>query len=261
MPRGTSPLDEAQLQRRLWTPALAGTAVWFDADDLSTISAESGVVSQWRDKSGFGRHVSQATPGRLPAYTVGGLNGLNVLTFDGVNDSLANAAYSFPTVYSIYAVGRSSATSYSRLLNVSSSRDIFGFIGTGDAGSRYATFFGNGAVWNDILSNTPNQSIASTSILGLVKNNAFDGAIPYINGTSQNVKNGATATATGFIMGTAPNGSQSWNGIVAEFIIIPALSNNPQRQQIEGYLAWKWGLVAKLPATHPFKNRPPMIGD
>jgi hypothetical protein len=30
-----------------------------------------------------------------------------------------------------------------------------------------------------------------------------------------------------------------------------------QRQQVEGYLAWKWGLQGNLPANHPFKRFPP----
>jgi hypothetical protein len=30
-----------------------------------------------------------------------------------------------------------------------------------------------------------------------------------------------------------------------------------ERQTVEGYLAWKWGIQANLPATHPFKNFPP----
>jgi hypothetical protein len=30
-----------------------------------------------------------------------------------------------------------------------------------------------------------------------------------------------------------------------------------QRQQVEGYLAWKWGLQTNLPSTHPYaKVRP-----
>jgi hypothetical protein len=258
MPRGVSPLDEARLQGRLWSPNVFSLGAWYDAADLSTISAARGVVSEWRDKSGFGRHVSQATPGKLPAYTVAGLNGLNVLTFDGVDDSLVNAAYSFPTAYSFYAVGRSSATSYGRLLHVGT--DAFGFLGTGPAGS-YATFFGNGNAWNDVLSNTPTQSIASTSILGVVKANAVGGAIPYINGAAQDAKNGTTNSTTGFVIGNVSNGSQGWRGIVAEIILIPALSDDPQRQRIEGYLAHKWGLTANLPASHPYRNRPPLIGD
>jgi hypothetical protein len=38
-------------------------------------------------------------------------------------------------------------------------------------------------------------------------------------------------------------------------------TDDRRRQTVEGYLAWKWGLVANLPAAHPFKNRPPLIGD
>jgi hypothetical protein len=30
-----------------------------------------------------------------------------------------------------------------------------------------------------------------------------------------------------------------------------------QRQLVEGYLAWKWGLTSSLPSTHPFKSVPP----
>lgn len=29
------------------------------------------------------------------------------------------------------------------------------------------------------------------------------------------------------------------------------------QQLVEGYLAWKWGLLADLPATHPYKSTPP----
>jgi hypothetical protein len=260
MPRGINIVDEARIQRRLWTPEILGLALWFDASDISTISVATG-VSEWRDKSRNARHVSQATGANQPAYTVGGLNGLNVLTFDGTNDFMSNTAYSFPTVYSIYAVGRSSATSYSRLLNVGGSTDLRGFLGTGSSNSNYATFFGNGTNWNDILSNTPNQSIASTSILGVVKDNAVAGATPYVNGIAQNTKNGTTTTGTGFIFGKAATPEQYWNGIIAEVIIQSSLSTNLQRLAIEGYLAHKWGLQRNLPASHPFANRPPLIGD
>jgi len=31
------------------------------------------------------------------------------------------------------------------------------------------------------------------------------------------------------------------------------------RYKVEGYLAWKWGLVANLPSGHPYKNLPPYV--
>ena len=47
-----------------WTPANGGvpTALWLDADDATTITKDGGnLVSQWNDKSGNARHVTQAT--------------------------------------------------------------------------------------------------------------------------------------------------------------------------------------------------------
>jgi hypothetical protein len=31
-------------------------------------------------------------------------------------------------------------------------------------------------------------------------------------------------------------------------------SSLPQIQRVEGYLAHKWGLVARLPSTHPYRK-------
>ena len=45
----------------LWTPANINTALWLDGADASTITLNGSTVSQWNDKSGNGRHVSQAT--------------------------------------------------------------------------------------------------------------------------------------------------------------------------------------------------------
>jgi len=33
------------------------------------------------------------------------------------------------------------------------------------------------------------------------------------------------------------------------------------RELVEGYLAWKWGLQANLPVDHPYRNAPPTTGD
>ncbi len=43
----------------------------------------------------------------------------------------------------------------------------------------------------------------------------------------------------------------------AEILVFNSQITTTQRQQIEGYLAWKWGLVSSLPSTHPYKLFPP----
>ncbi|MFM6248178.1 MAG: hypothetical protein ACKPEQ_03330, partial [Dolichospermum sp.] len=67
------------LGKKLWTPAQISTALWLDAADASTIILNGSTVSQWRDKSGNGRHVSQATAANQPLFVTNQLNGLPVI--------------------------------------------------------------------------------------------------------------------------------------------------------------------------------------
>jgi hypothetical protein len=81
-----------------WLGSVAGViapALWLDASDTSTITLDgSNNVSEWRDKSGNGRHSTQATALSRPAYTPAAVNGRNAITFDAVDDFLScyNAA-------------------------------------------------------------------------------------------------------------------------------------------------------------------------
>ena len=59
-----------------WTPANITTALWLDANDSSTITQSGGVVSQWDDKSGNARHLSEATSALRPTYDATGFNSL-----------------------------------------------------------------------------------------------------------------------------------------------------------------------------------------
>jgi hypothetical protein len=43
-----------------------------------------------------------------------------------------------------------------------------------------------------------------------------------------------------------------------EVVVYNGALTAPQRQQVEGYLAWKWGLVNNLPAAHPYKKISPI---
>jgi len=87
MPRGVNQYDEAQLQGLLWTPDLVRPALWLDAADASTVSVATG-VSEWRDKSGNGRHFTQTTTANQPAYNQNGINGLSSISFDGTAKAL-----------------------------------------------------------------------------------------------------------------------------------------------------------------------------
>lgn len=82
---------------------------------------------------------------------------------------------------------------------------------------------------------------------------------PYING----VQGGSIPSMSGFsfsqigiILGTDSGTTFQFVGSMHE-VIVATTSNN--RQRIEGYLAWKWGLQSSLPSGHPYFSIPPTI--
>lgn len=70
------------LQSSSELPLALGAVMWYDASDLSTITATSGEVSEWRDKSGFGRHLYTTNPAKFQTG-LNTINGLNTLYNDG----------------------------------------------------------------------------------------------------------------------------------------------------------------------------------
>ena len=66
MPRGVSRIDEAMIQRRLWTPAQIRTGLWYDCNDLAAIATGASGVQTLADKSGNGRNATQGTPANRP---------------------------------------------------------------------------------------------------------------------------------------------------------------------------------------------------
>jgi hypothetical protein len=82
-------------------------------------------------------------------------------------------------------------------------------------------------------------NVASTNMTG------------FINGTSQTVSDTTSGTYSGtFSVGSGPNGFISGN--ICELIVFNKDVTTSERQQVEGYLAYKWGLTSSLPSTHPY---------
>lgn len=84
------------------------------------------------------------------------------------------------------------------------------------------------------------------------------------NGTLTNFKDGANSGSTVYSTFTIPNNTV-WSllsgykisGNVNEILFFNITLTTFQRQQIEGYLAWKWGSNSLLATTHPYyKIRP-----
>lgn len=100
--------------------SIAGLYAWFDASQAASVTLNGSTVSEWRDLSGAGRHLSNATASAQPTYTTAGQNGKNCLTFSasGAGKRLVAAAaadWSFlhdgTSLWSIFLVASSTGTS------------------------------------------------------------------------------------------------------------------------------------------------------
>lgn len=260
-------------ESRLWTPELVRPALWLDGADPSTITLSTG-VSEWRDKSGNGRHFTQSSALLQPAYQSATFNNQNCLRYDGSNDVLIRGpeawAYQYPIAY--FCVFRAlSFVPYSQIADF------------------YSSVGGNAAGWATLIKSNNRSAIYMTSTAGQ-PNYDGTGAISYLTNTpyvfSCNVGNGfiqswgngspdaiftGTWTARTNIgtanlsVGASAQFSRFTNWDIAEQIVLNSASVGAQsdavRQTIEGYLAWKWNFPASLPTNHPFKTRPPYVGD
>jgi hypothetical protein len=244
----------------LWTPASITTALWLDASDATTITESGGLVSEWRDKSGLGRHASEANSVNQPALTTAGMNGLDCLTF--TNHQLAAPGVHITTNAMFFAVATLSATSpaHGRLLSLRQTGQTYDFNNAGSilpfyrysATTTVQTFF-NGAARSSVT-----VAYDTNMLLECVVNTSS--MTTYLNGAA-----GATGTVThalntsdGLLIcqSLSPN-DENWYGKVAEIVIVEGVDTDT-RQYIEGYLAWKWGLEANLPSGHPYITAAPV---
>jgi len=60
-----------------------------------------------------------------------------------------------------------------------------------------------------------------------------------------------------WILGTATGSPLPQNVYIHEFLCFSDYFTDSQRQLVEGYLAWKWGLQSQLPRGHPYINARP----
>jgi hypothetical protein len=223
--------------------------VWFDAADLSTITASSGGgVTEWRDKSGFQRNVSVPSVSNSPTLRQNVQNGLPAIDWGTAinNLGLHNLAVSNfnPTRYLIVAhyEGPNPFNGYIGLVSHGSGL-LTDIIVTNNSGTLWVagSFFHNGAT-------SATQTALPTISQPFVLTSNFAHSA---NRTSLFIGNDRSFTAF----------SRGWRGKIMEVVGIDFAWSLALRQRAEGYAAWKWGLVANLPAAHPFKNRPPLVSD
>jgi hypothetical protein len=236
-------------------------SLWLDAADTSTITLTGGNLTRWNDKSGLNNY---ATNTGTVLYTRG-LNGLNVATFSNAtatNNVMVTQTFSIDAILETYfyliqfgatigsygiSLASSHPTQYSYYIYFIKGASTLSI----DVGQiSVGTIFSSSS-----FDNTTTGPINQTGLISFQRTGATTGEIRY-NGTLLTTTNGGLSA--GFYQPTGYRlGANLTTGSIGEHILYNSSISSIQRQNIEGYLAWKWGIQNNLPSNHPYKNAPP----
>ena len=106
---------------------------------------------------------------------------------------------------------------------------------------------------------TANSFVIHETVLdysSAVTNQYINGVLDGQNTTFQTAGLTSDTASSGCLIGSG--GTNTFPGLMAELLVVEQAVTLSLRQKIEGYLAWKWNIVANLPVDHPYKNTPPL---
>lgn len=223
-----------------------GCTMWLDSTDRSAITLTGSNVTGLRDKSPANLTLTGTTGftwpnntfnGNYPSFfnVNGGLDGVNAASCLGVS------TLNLSTPFSVFTV----------LQKVASAPDGY-VMDSGPGGSGRPYTYGSAII-------TPWASggfqMSNASVLSMIWT-ADNLAAGYHNGTV-NFTGSVSLTTGGLTIGNRFSVNESWPGHICEFVIFTGALTTVQRQRMEGYMAWRWGLVGQLPSTHPYKSFKP----
>ena len=239
--------------------SIGGLQLWLDAADTSSMSFSSGSnISQWRDKSGSNNH---ATPTSTPVLTANSINGYQAVVTASGQYFTGPTSVTTATL-TVFAVALTSKT----LPNGSSDQRLVSLANGGNVD--YGRTDGTIALFNQGGSSSiTTWRLSSVAGTGITQNVAFQTVSKY-DGTNGFIwKDGNSGGSSGssgtfnitkYGIGNQANPTaEYWIGSIGEVLIFNVALGDPDRQKIEGYLAWKWGLQTPLAAGHPYKSAAP----
>jgi hypothetical protein len=252
---------------QLWLPASTSLQLWLDASDgQSLFDATSGgslvgadgAVARWQDKSGNGRHATQATQSLRPLRKTAIANGYDVLRFDGLDDTLrASNLFNATTDYTIFCVGRGDTINDDGrgFLSLAPTAELtngyFAYIYRNDIANKARALFTTDGTSGNISSDSPN-GISYTAVHCMSAIHTASNREWWINGVSQGAANGASGSAAfssaelrvgWYYARSSAAGFYSLAGDLCEIIVYSSALSSTDRAAVEQMLIAKWGIA------------------
>ena len=212
-------------------PLMLNAALWLDASDANTITATNGLISQWRDKSGFNRHANQNTGASQPSVASSGISFAGAKFFNQDLSALTGA-------YSLFIVHNYTQSSMTIFAHGSDQGAAYSYVPqAGSSSTITSNLFGTPTYYkNDVLQSWTSRNTIHTALTNQVS------IVAAVNCLMSNFRR---IGGYGNIYNFLDN--------IYEIVLIPGVISTENRNLLTGYLASKWGLTASLPEGHPYK--------
>jgi hypothetical protein len=240
-----------------FTPtSIAGCQLWLDAADGATLydSVSGGqrignnqIVRRWEDKSGNGRHASEATNG--PTRKTSEQNGYSALLFNGSNTFMAGSSTpSTGNVRTVFAITKSANTSGADFFQIG----VFGGATFRGFTLRQSYASPNSGISSDLIANNVNVNGEQLTInqyhVSCWRQTSSTRAVRYWhNGVEKTVtgRPDSFSALAGFFVGKirTTDDLTFWNGYIAEVIIYDVELSDADRATVETYLTAKWAIT------------------
>ena len=238
----TSVVNNPQFDPRL----IPGCILWLDGADpngTGTRPANGATLTTWKDKS-ISNFPFTSVGSAYSTSAVNGRPGINIGTnFFGYDPGSAQNNWQEVFALGVWT-GGSTFNSYNGFVTSSVNSDggaQGGILFIGNAGS--SNWWGPGNTYVQQFINGTQTGVALPAILN-----------PFIARTHS----ATTINLQGLRFGIDRSFTdRKWIGFISEVISYNTPLTVLQRQQVEGYLAWKWGTQGVLVASNPYKTGAP----
>ena len=250
---------------RKWNPGIVpGLALWVDGQDNASITmANTSNISAISDKSGLNIRLVQGVTSNQPVLT-SNVNKFQTIGFTGANFVSTTTSY-FPSLFN-----KTSNLSQFTVFSSRSNNITQGITSIADPSFNLDSFNWSLGTTPNNLRLIKNDETASMSVSASLSNVFIEGFLENNQITTFQlscnpiIANNTIETAeldhlSQFFIGRRPTVNR-FNGDIGEILYYNSKAYNsksPFNPQIEGYLAWKWGIQHDLSNGHPYKRRPP----
>jgi hypothetical protein len=238
--------------------SIAGCKLWLDAADTTSIVFSSGTsnVTTWKDKSGNANNgTANGTTAVVWSSNALG-TGLPAMTYTNTQRFYGNISIT-TNQFTAFAIFNANSLrgANSRILSLAANTP-YDYNSTS-----YAIPF---LLQGSSLSCWRNSVVSTIQIVNGTNELAaawVDGTKSYISqygGTPATVASSGNFAISAYAIGDQAyinvDSTAVFYGYISEILVYNAALTTAQRQKVEGYLAWKWGMQGSLSSTNPYST-------